>query len=70
MRAFAKFKGKIWCKDLAYVDKLSKENNGVKFSLVRQLLFDRTVNAKKMKTKDSKETVKKFSKKLQKRIDQ
>ena len=47
--------------DLAYVDKLAKENNGVKYLLVRQDLFDRTVNAKGMKTKDSQETVKAFS---------
>ena len=47
--------------DLAYVDKLAKENNGVKYLLVRQGLFDRTVNAKGMKTKDSQETVKAFS---------
>ena len=47
--------------DLAYVDKLAKENNGVKYILVRQDLFDRTVNAKGMKTKDSQETVKAFS---------
>ena len=47
--------------DLAYVDKLAKENNGVKYLLVRQDLFDRTVNAKRMKTKDSEETVKAFS---------
>ena len=47
--------------DLAYVDKLAKENNGVKYLLVRLDLFDRTVNAKGMKTKDSQETVKAFS---------
>ena len=47
--------------DLAYVDKLAKENNGVKYLLVRQNLFERTVNAKGMKTKDSQETVKAFS---------
>ena len=62
MRAFARFKNEIWCMDLAYVDKLAKENNGVKYLLVRQDLFDRTVDAKGMKTKDSKETVKTFSK--------
>ena len=50
-----------WCMDLAYVDKLAKENNGVKYLLVRQDLFDRTVSAKGMKTKDSQETVKAFS---------
>ena len=43
--------------DLAYVDKLAKNNNRVKFLLVRQDLFYRTVDAKGMKTKDSKETV-------------
>ena len=47
--------------DLAYVDKLAKANNGVKYLLVRQDLFDRTVNAKGMKTKTSHENVKTFS---------
>ena len=61
MRAFARFRNEIWCVDLAYVDKLAKENNGVSYLLVRQDLFDRTVNAKAMKTKDSQETVKAFS---------
>ena len=61
MRAFARFRNEIWCMDLAYVDKLSKEKNGVKYLLVRQDLFDRTVNAKGMKTKDSQKTVKAFS---------
>ena len=46
--------------DLAYVDKLAKDNNGVKCLLVRQDLFDRTVDAKGMKTKDSKESVRAF----------
>ena len=48
--------------DLANVDKLGKDINGVKYLLVRQDLFDRTVDAKGRKTKDSKETVKTFSK--------
>ena len=61
MRAFARFRKEYWWIDLAYVDKLAKENNGVKYLLVRQDLFDRTVNAKGMKTKDSQETVKAFS---------
>ena len=64
MRAFAKFRNEIWCMDLAYVDKLAKENNGVKCLLVRQDLLDRAVNAKGMKTKDSQETVKAFSSKI------
>ena len=45
MRAFARFKNEIWCMDLAYVDIMAKENNGVKYLIVRQDLFDRTVNA-------------------------
>ena len=60
MRAFTRLKDEILCKDLAYVDKLAKNNNGVKYLLVRQDLFDRTVDAKRMKTKDSKETVRAF----------
>ena len=42
---------------MAYVDKLAKDSKGVKYHLVRQDLFDRTVDAEGMKTKDSKETV-------------
>ena len=60
MKAFARFKNEIWCKDLAYIDKLDKDNNGVKYLLVRQDLFDRTVDAKRVKTKVSKETVRAF----------
>ena len=61
MRAFARFRNENWCIDLAYVNRLAEENNGVKYLLVRQNLFDRTVNAKGKKTKDSQETVKAFS---------
>ena len=46
MRATARFKGEIWCMDIANVDKLAKDNNGVKYLQVRQDLFDRTVDAK------------------------
>ena len=44
--------------DPAYVDKLAKGNNGVQNLLGRQ---DRTVDAKLMKTKDSKKTVRAVS---------
>ena len=67
MRAFARFRNRIWCMDLAYVDKLAKKNNGVKYLLVRQDSFDRFVNAKGMKTKDSQETVTAFSSMITKR---
>ena len=53
--------------DQAYVDELAKDNNGVKYLLIRQDLFDRTVLAKGMKTKDSKKTVKTFSKVITKK---
>ena len=62
MKAFARFKNDICCLDLAYVDKLAQDNNGVNYFLVRQDLFDKTVDAKGMKTKDSKETIKTFAK--------
>ena len=54
--------------DLAYVDKLPKDNNVVNFLLVRQDLFDRTVDAKGMKNKVSRETSKAFSKMTSKKI--
>ena len=46
--------------DLAFVDKLAKNSNGVKYGLVHQDLFDRTVDTKGMKIKDSEETVSTF----------
>ena len=47
MRAFARFKKEIWCMHLAFVDKSAEDNNGVKYLLVRQDMFDRTVDANK-----------------------
>ena len=55
--------------DLAYVDKLATDNDGVKYLLNRQELFDRTVDAKGMKTKDSKQTVRAFLTLITKKID-
>ena len=68
MKAFGRHKNEIWCVELAYVDKLAKDNNGVKYHLVRQDLFDRTVDAKGMKTKASKETVRAFFSTITKKI--
>ena len=67
MKAFARFKNDFWCVDLAYVDKLAKDNNGVKYLLVRQDLFDRAVDAQRLKTKDSEETVCAFLTMIKKR---
>ena len=50
MKAFAGFKNEVWCMDLAYVDKLAKNNSSVKSLLVLQDLFEGAVNAKRMKT--------------------
>ena len=47
--------------DFAFVDNMAKENKGVNYWIVRQDLFDRAVNAKGMKAKDSQEHVKAFS---------
>ena len=46
--------------DLAYVGELATDNKGLKFSLVRQDSFDRTVDPKRMKTKEFKKTVRAF----------
>ena len=67
MRALAGFKNEIWCMNLAFVVNLFNENNGVNCLLVRQDMFDRTVDAKGMKTKDSKKTLRIFPKKITKK---
>ena len=60
MKAFDGFKNEIWCMTVAYVDKLAKDFNGVKYLLLRQDLFDRTVDTKRRKPENSKETVRAF----------
>ena len=67
MRAFARFKNEIWCLDLAYVDKLANDNNGVKYLLVRQDVFDRTMDAKGIKMKGAKDTLNAFMKMITKK---
>ena len=49
MKTFAGFKNEM---DLAYVDKLAKDKNNVKYLLFRQDLFHRTVDAKERKQKN------------------
>ena len=66
-KSIARSKIEIWCMELAYVDKLAKDNNGMKYFLVSQDLFDRTVDAKGKKTKDSEETVRAFLTKITKK---
>ena len=69
MKSFAGFRNEIWCMDLEYVEKLANEYNGVKYLLLRQDLFDRTVDAKRRKTKYSNKMVRDFWQWLRKRID-
>ena len=47
--------------DLASVDELAKDINDLKYFLVCQDLFGRTLDAKRMKTKDFKGTLRAFS---------
>ena len=68
MKAFARFKNETWCMVLAYVDKLAKHNNGVKYLLVHPDLFDIKLLVKRMKTNDSKEAVRAFLTMIKKRI--
>ena len=53
---------------MAFVDKLASDNSGLKQLLLRQDLSDKTVKAKRMKTKDSNETVPAFLVWLQKML--
>ena len=70
MKTFARFKIEMWYMDLPYVDKLAKGKNGVKYLLVRPHLFNRTVDAKRVKTKDSEVTVCEFLTMIGKTINQ
>ena len=67
MRAFARYKNEFWCMDLAYVDKQAKDNRGIKYLLVHQDVFDKTIDVRGMKTKDSKETLRAFAQIITKR---
>ena len=46
--------------DLANVDELAKDINSIKYLLDHPDLFNRTIDAKRMKTKDSKKMVREF----------
>ena len=39
MKAFARFKNKTWCMDLAHVDQFAEVRNGEMCLIVRQNLF-------------------------------
>ena len=51
LKVIPRLKDESWCMDLAFVDKLAEKDIGLKYLLVRQDWFDRTVDAKGKKTK-------------------
>ena len=65
--AFAKRINEIWCLDLAFMDKLSDSNNGVKYLLVCVDVFSRFVRVQPMKSKYSTDAVAAFKKMLRKK---
>ena len=58
----ARFINDIWCADLAFVDKLSKENNNVKYLLVVVDVASRFVRVQPMKNKYASTTIEAFKK--------
>ena len=66
MKAFASFINGTWCMDPACVDNLAKDNKGVKYLPVCQVLFDRIVLVKGMKTSDSSGNLRAISKTITK----
>ena len=60
MKAFAGLKNETWCIDVANVDTPAKDNNGVNCLLVRQDVFDRTLDAKGMKKETPEKLFKHF----------
>ena len=57
LQAFSKYINEILCMDLAFVDKLANQNNGVKYLLVAVSFFSRFVRVQTMKTKYAKGTL-------------
>ena len=69
LKVLVRIKIELHYKDRADVDKLAKAKNGVKHLRVRQDLFDRIADAKRMKTKGSREIVSAFLTVITKRVD-
>ena len=64
LQAFSKYINEIWCRDLAFVDKLASQNNGVKYLLVAVAVdnVSRFIRVQTMKTKYAKDTLQAFRK--------
>ena len=57
MNVFARHKNELRCMDLACVDKLSKDVNGVKCLPINEDMFDGNVDAKRMEIKNTTESI-------------
>ena len=66
LSAFAKRRNEIWCLDLAFMDKMSEFNNGVKFLLIYVDVFFRFVRVQPIKSKFSTDALAAFKKMLRK----
>ncbi len=64
LKVFAKGLNEIWCADLAFVDKLAKEKDGIKYLLVVVDVLSRFVRVQPMKNKFSRTTKAAFLKML------
>ena len=65
-KPYAKRTNEIWCLDLAFMDKLSEFNNGVKYLLICVDVFSRLVRVQSMKSKYAPDAVAAFKKMLRK----
>ena len=62
LQAFSEYINEIWCMDMAFVDKLASQNNGVNYLLVAVEIFSIFVRVQTMKTKYAKDTLQAFRK--------
>ena len=62
LRAFSQYINAFWCMNLAFVDKLASQNNGIKYLLVAVDIFSRFVRVQTMKTIYAKDTLQAFRK--------
>ena len=61
IQMFAIYTNEFWCMELAYVDKLSKADRGIRYLLVHQDVFEKTIDNIGLKTKASNEVLRAFA---------
>ena len=66
LKVFAYEINKIWSIDVAYVDKLAKYNNGVKYLLVAAYVLSRFLRIVPMRSKSAPDAAKEFEKMIEK----